>query len=419
MLVSRPTLLQDTLGLLLGGVFFLLSFQPMILDGLEVWAALVFTLQLGFLILRNMPSWQVAVFLLFCLTYPLVFLLAKYLQVPYHYLLHYQDPKLELILISNGIIFFSLFFWGITSKRSKIPLTLQTTDRSLYWLSLCAAGGFILLGVVAAWPPVLTGYSVESNSSSLFEYAVIPAVICVLVAHTPREKKLLYFLILIGIITPLLFARRGVSIIFFVILFHQVTKKIKNPWLIFASLFAAYLGFRVFALARGDIAFSVAAFFGMHSDAGLSNHQGGVIVSSVTYLGLIDTGLWDIYFRIQSALGLFFAPFLPSSLNPFPQVFLHLEALKVASIPGSGGFPFVFLFVWGGVGYVIIGALAMRWALFNTYINPSLTCAKLIILVSFPRWYAYSLPVGFKYFLMALIISAILMSLRRRSVQDA
>ena len=275
MKLNKTLLLQDSLVLCVGLVLFALAFVLENPAGVESIAALVFAGHLILLALRHAQSRLVMLFLLFCLTYPLTFVVAKYLSVPYHYILQYQDPKLELILWANGIVFFSVLFWSINSVRSQMPLQLYTTDRSLYWGAFTASVGLILLAVASAWPPVLSGYSVESSSSSLFEYSVVPAVIAVLVAQTPKEKKFLYLLLFIGILTPLLFARRGVSIIFFTLAFYQATKRVKNPWVIYATLFSVYIGFRIFALIRGDVAVSLASFFGAHLEGAFSNHQGG------------------------------------------------------------------------------------------------------------------------------------------------
>ena len=265
-----------------------------------------------------------------------------------------------------------------------------------------------------AWPPVLSGYSAESRSSSLFEYSIIPTIFALLSAKTKKEKIMLLVLFCVGVFMPLLFQRRAVSIIFFILIFYQITKKFNKNWIFFSTLLFAYLGFRTFALLRGDIDLTLASIFGTHLVDVMSNHQGGVIVSSVTYLGLLNDQVWDSAFRAASFAGLFFTPFSTSSSNPFPQVFLHLEALKVASIPGSGGFPFVYLYVWGSIYMVLIGAAVMRWVMFNAYTNPYLMSAKLVVLVTFPRWFAYSLPVGVKYFLITFFLAVFLMSIRKK-----
>lgn len=415
MKLDRKLILRDGVALCAGMAFFASAFTFEHPAGLETFAALVFSVQLIMLIHRNAESRLIMLFLLFCLAYPMTFLLSKHLDVPYHYILEYQDPKLELILWANGIVFFSVFFFSIKSTKSQLLMQLQATDRSLYWAALTTSIGLILLAVINAWPPIISGYSVESRSSSLFEYSIIPAVIAALVAKSKKEKQFIYLLILIGILSPLLFMRRGVSIIFFTLMFYQATRSVKNPAIIIVALSGAFLAFRSIALIRSGLEISFASILGLHLNEAMSNHHGGAIVSSVTYLGLIDGEVWDFVFRFRSALGLSFTPFVPFSLNPFPQVFLHLEALKVANIPGSGGFPFVFLYVWGGIVFVLLGAAAMRWVMFNTYRNPALISIKLIMLVSFPRWYAYSLPIGFKYVVITFVIAAILMSCRKKS----
>ncbi len=383
-------------------------------EGVEIITSLFFSLYVIVLAWRNTRHRLVFLFLLFVLAYPAVFILSKYMDLPYHYLTYYQDPYLESLLFSYGIIFFSLFFLGVRYKENQEYLSVNIFSPSLFWISFSISLFLLFLGTALAWPPQVSDYSVDSRSSSLFEYAVIPAVLSMLLAKKRSNIIGLYLLFAIGIILPLLFARRGVSIIFFIMLFYCITRNIKSPFSIIVIMIFAFLGYRLFALLRADIGFTLASLVGVHGADVLSNHQGGVIVASVTYLGLVHDEVWDMIFRAKSALGLMFVPYIPSALNPFREVFLHLEALKITVIPGSGGFPFVYLSIWGGVIYVMIGALVMRWILFNRSSNPHLVMLRAVMLVSFPRWYAYSLPVGFKYAVLALIFSFFLLYFGKR-----
>ena len=119
--------------------------------------------------------------------------------------------------------------------KSNRVMQLYTTDSSLYWLAIITCIGLILLAVFSAWPPVLSGYNVGSRSSSLFEYSIIPAVVAALAVKTTMEKRLLYLILFAGVLTPLLFGRRAVSIIFFVLIFYQATKGAKALAFLFGS----------------------------------------------------------------------------------------------------------------------------------------------------------------------------------------
>ena len=407
----------DLIFLLAGLILFFIKVAVLRTEGLEVIAASILIGYLVILFMRFSASRVVAIFILFALSYPVVFVASKYLDLPYHYLVSFQAPGLEATLFASAILFFSAMFFGVAATDAKMPERIEIRSSSLFYFSFGASMGLLVLGLAAAWPPVLSAYSVESRSSSLFEYAIIPGVMALLTARGRKQEMLFLMLVLAGLIIPLLFARRGVSVIFFVMLCFRYLQNVRNPLTLVIGLVIAFLAYRFFAIWRADLEINAMTLLGTHAALGLSNHQGGVIVSAVTYLGLIEEGLWDGMFRLRSFLGLFLTPYVPLSANPFPEVFLHLEALKVASIPGSGGFPFIFLYVWGSVFFVITGGMLMRWLWFNNYTNPELVYAKVLMLVTFPRWYAYSLPVGIKLLTLGVIFAIIVFAFRRRIVR--
>ena len=414
--ISLRTVPLDLVFILAGVTCFVGAGMGYAAEGTEIVAAAILLGYLCVLTLRARGSRVLTVFLLFALSYPVVFLGAKYLGVPYHYLVRFQDPGLETTLFSLAILFFGTLFFGVASQDIRLPARIEVESRYLFLLGIWGTVAMLLIGLAVAWPPVTTPYSVESRSSSIFEYAVVPAVLAALTAKGRPQVLLLALVILAGLAVPLLFQRRAVSVIFLLILIFRFFKDTRSPLLLLAGLAAAFLAYRAFAVWRADLELNVLTLLGTHTSAtfGLSNHQGGVILSAVTYVGLVEEGLWDGYFRLRSLLGTLFVPYTPLSLNPFPEVFLHLEALKLASIPRSGGFPFVFLYVWGGVGLVLAGAFLLRWLMFNRHASPELIYAKVLILVTFPRWYAYSLPVGIKLLVLGIIFAFAIFALRER-----
>lgn len=175
---------------------------------------------------------------------------------------------------------------------------------------------------------------------------------------------------------------------------------------------------RLYALDRADTPFSIEALvMGSANNGSMSNHQGGVIVSSVTYIGLVEEGIWDWGVRLKMAAGALVA-FLPYSVHPFPEVFVHKYVNDFATIPGSGGFPFVYAFLWGGWSLVILIALGGRFLIWNKSSLISLNLCKVLVLAMFPRWYAYTLPVLLKFLFLAFIIGCLfdlLLSIKKRA----
>jgi hypothetical protein len=145
----------------------------------------------------------------------------------------------------------------------------------------------------------------------------------------------------------------------------------------------------------------------------MSNHQGGVIVSSNTYLTLVAEGLWDIWIRIEMLLGAFFS-WLPSSLNPFPSVYVQIFVRDFAIIPGSGGFPFVYLYIWGGPLLLILGSFYLAKLITQRNLDSRFKYATyLLVWATFPRWFAYSLPTLIKFYLLMLALIAIYLLLKK------
>lgn len=188
--------------------------------------------------------------------------------------------------------------------------------------------------------------------------------------------------------------------------------RIKVFHLVAVALFILFI--RMFALLRAGSDLTLANFvFGSMTAGAMSNHQGGVIVSSVTYLGLVEDGIWGWADRFNMALGSLFA-FLPYTSNPFPEAFIHRYVQGFANIPGSGGFPFVYAYLWGGLLMVSLVAYCLRRLVSNEGLSITMALVKLVVLAMFPRWYAYTLPVLIKFIILSFFLGLLLDLLLRK-----
>ena len=127
----------------------------------------------------------------------------------------------------------------------------------------------------------------------------------------------------------------------------------------------------------------------------LSNGPGGVLVSCVTYFNLIQTGVFDLQFSVKSFIGMFTSIFLPASLN-LPETYINLEALKYDEIPGNGGFPGIYFYLWGRYLGVFIGSLLINFLFRNTHKSKYISIYVLFMLSTFPRWYTYNVHILIK-----------------------
>ena len=134
----------------------------------------------------------------------------------------------------------------------------------------------------------------------------------------------------------------------------------KSSFKIILLLVLSIIIFRVFGVLRAGIDINlISLMLGALPGEPMANHQGGVMVSSVTYIGLVEEQVWDWYIRLSMFLGAILSG-IPYAIHPFPEVFIHIFVKDYAQIPGSGGFPFVYAYVWLDYFGVIAISLLLR-----------------------------------------------------------
>lgn len=137
----------------------------------------------------------------------------------------------------------------------------------------------------------------------------------------------------------------------------------------------------------------------------MSSTQSNMYYGSVTFVGLIEDGVFDPITRIKSLIGFTTRLFLPSSLC--------LEEGSLATYGqtfspwGGGGHPATYFYVWfGWAGPVIFGILIaklmnqLKRITFNKY---SFFMA-VILLATFPRWFGYEPGIIFKMTWVGIVI---------------
>ena len=345
------------------------------------------------LMIRNKNSDIIVIFLFFSLTYLLYMLAFYFLDIPYHYLLKYQQINYTNNILFIQIIFIRLMFIGIKPKQIKIfsKMFKKRNNNIIYILILSLLLVMIPISLITSPPNLSANYTGEITSSIWLEYCIIFIIIGSVYSNTKFKNYLLIAVSSSYLLLPLLYGRRlqfiMVALTLFILYF---TGKWKVKYILFFVIFA-FIALRVFASIRMGVDMSVLnSILSVDEKGIMGNNQGGVFVCSVTYWGLIEEGLFDLLFRLKSFIGLFTGIFLPSSVN-LEEAYINFSALKYAPIPGNGGFPSIYLFIWGGYIGLTIGSLIFNYLLRNPNNSRLIFIYMIFVFATFPRWHSYNM----------------------------
>ncbi len=362
----------------------------------------------------------IMIFLLFGFTY-LIYMIPYYFYgIPYHYLTDYQKIDYTNNVLIIKIIFTRFVFFGISGKElglSRLAIEKKNAP-SIFNLLI-----FILIIMIPIsllmYPPQLgVAYTGEVHSSIWLEYCIIFIIICGLHCDTIKRKKILLIVSSIYVILPFLYSRRLQSIMIVLtlfMLFYRDRFKVKH--IILLTIFA-FVGFRLYASIRMEMSMTLFESIMSIDDEGvMGNNQGGVLVCSSTYWGLIQEGVFDWGFRLKSLVGVFFSIFLPASFN-LEETYINFEALKYAPIPGNGGFTSIYLFIWGGYFGVLVGGIIFNSILRNRKNSSNIFVYTIFMFSTFPRWHSYNMFILVKmgFWLLFFLIVTDFMSKKKHLI---
>jgi hypothetical protein len=264
------------------------------------------------------------------------------------------------------------------------------------------------------------GYSIESSSSIFFEYSIIFLILGWLYSGgKKRNLNIILFLSCVFLILPLLFGRRLPFLMIAMFIFNVFfINRFSLKQLVFL-IFSLFTILSVIALIRIGLSSNgniIELFFNIDNNGVMSNNQGGVIVSCAAYLGLIKDGAFNLEFRLLSLIGNLVSPFTIGTFS-VPETYINTSALKYTAIPGNGGLPGVYFYVWGGWLGVIIFSLLFNKIFSTLGKNRYLTIYALFLLSTFPRWYAYNMLILIKmgfWLLLIIFLCDLFYKYRRR-----
>lgn len=321
-----------------------------------------------------------------------------FFDIPYHYYMEYQTHY-----NTNSVVIFQFLFQIIAISKSKLSNHNKFED-----IINCKKNDFIfifniLLLLIMAFISIkgrnlsnYNSYDVDTSSSILFEYCIIVLICARKYAVGLSRVVALFSVGCLFVFLPLFLGKRGPflmnGICLFFLFFHG---KVNRKTLCFGILSVFFL-MSLFALLRKSVndASFIYILLNIGDDGIMSNNQGGVMVSSVAYFGLIDAGVFDWVFRLKSFVGNIFAVFLPASYN-FPETFVNRVALEHTAIPGNGGFPGLYSYLWLGYFGLIIPLLLHLVFKFRVK-NEVIFYYFIMVMATFPRWYAYNMFVLLK-----------------------
>jgi hypothetical protein len=402
-------LLSDGIFLLLLAILYVVGDMNSILLGkILIFIAIFSSIQL---ISRYKQEDYLVIFFIFSILYWIYLIPYYFFGIPYHYLLEFQTIQYTNIIVFLQVLMLRLMFFGIRPNNLKIPREVFSFRNN----SLIYYGAIVILVIMlpitlATNPPNLSGnYSLETKSSSWFEYSIIFIIIAGVYSSTKLKQILLISISIIYIFMPLLYGKRLAFLMLSLTVFNLFfAGKFKLKQILFLAI-VGFLFVRVFAGLRVGIEnMNILQFLLGVTDKGImSNNQGGVVVCTTTYYGLIQQDVFDIVFRVKSFIGTFTGIFLPSSLN-FDEAYVNLVAMEVSNIPGNGGFSSIYLYIWGGLIGVVLGSLIFNFLIRKSSYSRLAAIYFIFVLATFPRWYAYNMFILLKmgFWLMFFLAAA-------------
>ncbi len=414
--------------LLVDLVFILLLFQFAILGDLKsivfgkilIIIAILSNIQLMY---RYKQHDFIVIFLIFSIFYWIYLLPYYYFRIPYHYLLEYQKIDYTNFIVFMQLLFLRIMFLGINPKKIITPKNGIIYRNNNIVFFIFSSVIIILIPIILITTPLTLShnYSIESKSSILLEYVIIFIIIASIYANTSIKRYYIIVLSMIYMVLPLLYGKRLAFLMIILLIFNLFfTSKFKLRYILMGVIIG-FIFIRVYAGIRiGMENINLSSFLlGVSDDGVMSNNQGGVIVCSVTYYGLIENGIFDFMVRLKSLIGTLIGTVLPSSFN-FEEAYINLYTMKYAQIPGNGGLTSIYLYIWGGYLGVLIGGLIFNYLIRNSQKSRLLYIYIIFVFATYPRWYAYNmfilLKMGFWLMFFLAIADTINKYTKRRYV---
>ena len=373
----------------------------------------------------NSYAWVISILIWGCGLYwvrrsiPVVILFLffiSYLWIPYYHFFdskqisiyhHFQSSSMiNRVSFLNSIFvgFFSLVLKNISDKKLLEPMRWVKSNEIIFYLTLIPCFISLYFGLRGE-SLIVSGYGQsEVQKSALHEYFIVFYLFTLLfMSKDSKIQKVIVILLLIFYsFKTLIYGGRieviQIGLLFFYV-YYNYLKNISR-FLIYGFMCAGWIFMSMMGSIRSDpVLFleslnSSTSFISFFISSGNSPYlmttSSDVYYSSMRMLGLVDIGVLDFSNSFHSFLSYIFNIFL--SFSEY-KVLSNLAILKVSEYPvGGGGLIHTYFFVWLGYIGVILIAFFLGGIIQLMHSNCSFVIRVygLLLLVTFPRWFAYT-----------------------------
>lgn len=312
------------------------------------------------------------------------------------------------VLIINNLFLFALGV-SIPSGLHNFKFDLKRygfESRYLFVLLLIAGLLMIQFGIKGESLLEGSGYGRgHSQKSTMHEYFILIYLLLLLV-YPPKSilaKICVNALFLIYSFKTLIFGGRVEVmeiVLLFLYFFWLFKRKINRALFFSTALIVLYLNAFYSAIRANPLILltsqasevfnPVNLFFAKSDRPYLTSNEGDVLQASTRMLGLIQEGYLNSSNRIGAFFSYLFSWIVPTSLMP---EYANLASYKQSLFSsGGGGLIGVYFFVWLGYAGPLLVGVFIGFIIKKLYVSKD-TFFKVYgtsVLITFPRWYAYS-----------------------------
>ena len=237
-------------------------------------------------------------------------------------------------------------------------------------------------------------------------------------ASTILKKRILLCVIVVYLLLPFMYDRRLQFLLYCLIIYALYFDGRFSNKTFFLSLTLSFILVRWYASIRMGTGLTIASsILSVDENGVMGNNQGGVILASTVYIQLIEDGIFDLCFGVKSAIGVLVSFVLPYKFN-LPETYVNFSALNYRPLPGNGGFPGVYFYIWGGFLGCVMGGFLFRFLVFGKRSRLGLIFS-LLMFVTYPKWHSYSLLITVKLGVWLMIFMALADFYYRTSIRRA
>lgn len=339
---------------------------------------------------RFKKSQIIIIFLIFIFTYWFYLIFYFFWDIPYSTYVGYQNFEVSLKLLQLQTIIFVLLFNMISLKIANYSfekLIVRKRNDVIFLFSIIIMIMINFFGLRGG-NFFQVSYGIENTGSTLLEYFLIFNFMAYLYSNTKSKDFIIITINIIYISNLLLYGFRLVAIemvlVIFILYFEN---KFKTRWIISVSI-VGFFGMTIIGNLRVGIFGEWKEVFGIYNGV-LKVNQGDVFQTSAVHIGLIEDRLFSTMYRIKAFLGIFWNVFV------FPKYQINETILNQNllghKVGGGGSIASYMYFYLGYFGIIILPVFVSRMvnAVFKTS-KEILVIYGYFLLVTFPRWYAYS-----------------------------